>query len=163
MDKREILYRKILNQVALKRILAFWRYKDQRITMAYGTFETLKPGNVDMLVQAANHGDVLLVAIRSDKLVKNQKGEGRPIYNQFNRAYILASQLMVSGICVVEEGTLFELVDMVRPDFTAFCKNASEEEKKVLQGVIDWGGEYVEVDTEKTLSEPISTEGSTEE
>jgi len=163
MDKREILYRKILNQVALKRMLAFWRYKDQRITMAYGTFETLKPGNIDMLIQAANHGEALLVAIRSDILVNKQKGEGRPIYNQFNRAYVLASQLMVSGICVVEEGAFHELIDMVRPDFIVFCKNALEDEKKVMQGVIDWGGEYVEVDAEITLSEPSGTEGCMED
>jgi D-beta-D-heptose 7-phosphate kinase/D-beta-D-heptose 1-phosphate adenosyltransferase len=154
MDKREILYRKILNQVELKRRVAFWRYKDQRITMAYGAFDMLKPGNVDLLIQAANKGEALLVAIRSDEYIKSQKGDGNPIHNQFNRAYMLASQLLVSGICVVEKDEVSELINMVRPVAIAFCKHAPEGEKEIFRKVKDWNGEAIEVDTDIVLEEP---------
>ncbi|HPI71224.1 MAG TPA: adenylyltransferase/cytidyltransferase family protein [Tenuifilaceae bacterium] len=159
MDKREILYGKILSKSELKRKLAFWRYKDQRIVMVYGTFETLKPGIVDMIMQAANQGDVLLVALRSDRLVHKQKGEGSPQFNQFNRAYVLASLLQVSGIVVVEEDELGGLIEQVHPGFTAFCKHATDEEKKLFRSVVDWGGEFAEFDSDKILTEPVSIEG----
>jgi len=112
-----------------------------------------------MIMQAANQGDVLLVALRSDRLVHKQKGEGSPQFNQFNRAYVLASLLQVSGIVVVEENELGGLIEQVHPCFTAFCKHATDGEKKLFHSVVDWGGEFAEFDSDKVLTEPVSVEG----
>ena len=158
MDKREILYGKILSKSELKRKLAFWRYKDQRIVMVYGTFETLKPGIVDMIMQAANQGDVLLVALRSDRLVQKQKGEGCPQFNQFNRAYVLASLLQVSGIVVVEED---EIGWFDRAGSSVSQHSASMPPMKRKNCFAAWwtGVASLQSSIPKILTEPVSIEG----
>lgn len=158
MDKREIIEKKILDSVGLHRMLAFWKFKGFKVAMAYGTFDGLKPGAINMLIQAANKGSVLLVAVKPDEVVKKHKGEGNPAYNQCNRAIMVASQLLVSGVYLVEEEDPTELVKKVQPVALAYCVNAAEIEVKAFEQVKDWKGEVIQVDTSKTF-EPFMGSG----
>lgn len=54
-----------------------------------GTFDVLHPGHIALLTHASNSGDYLLVAIDSDRRVKEKKGLQRPINNEDIRAKIL--------------------------------------------------------------------------
>lgn len=54
-----------------------------------GTFDLLHAGHVELLEFAKMQGDYLLVAIDSDRRVKELKGETRPINNQLDRKRVL--------------------------------------------------------------------------
>jgi D-glycero-beta-D-manno-heptose 1-phosphate adenylyltransferase len=59
--------------------------------MVNGTFDILHRGHLDLLHYAKSLGDYLLVAIDTDRRVKELKGDSRPINNQNDRAYMLRS------------------------------------------------------------------------
>jgi len=58
---------------------AEWRRNGQRVVLTNGCFDLLHPGHVTYLQQARALGDVLVVALNSDRSVRELKGPGRPI------------------------------------------------------------------------------------
>jgi rfaE bifunctional protein nucleotidyltransferase chain/domain len=56
-----------------------------------GTFDILHPGHVKLLQYARGLGDTLLVAIDTDRRVRQLKGAGRPFFNQDERKFMLES------------------------------------------------------------------------
>ncbi len=48
-------------------------------------------------------GDVLIVALNSDRSVRNLKGQGRPIYNQGERAEIVAALEAVDFVIIFHQ------------------------------------------------------------
>ena len=54
-----------------------------------GTFDILHRGHLEMLQYAASLGDCLVLAIDSDRRVKELKGLLRPINNQADRKFML--------------------------------------------------------------------------
>lgn len=85
--------------------------------MVNGTFDVLHPGHVALLNTAKSYGDFLIVAIDTDRRVKELKGETRPVNNQNDRRIILSN---LKAVDVVEffDSTeeLIELMKTYRPD-----------------------------------------------
>lgn len=77
-----------------------------------GTFDLLHPGHIELLNTAKKFGDHLLVAIDSDKRVKELKGDDRPINDQDTR------KIMMEALKPVDECAIFnskkELIDIIK-------------------------------------------------
>lgn len=67
-----------------------------------GTFDVLHPGHISMLTYASNSGDELLVAIDSDRRVKEKKGYDRPINNEDIRAKMIFHIKGVDGVVIFD-------------------------------------------------------------
>jgi D-beta-D-heptose 7-phosphate kinase/D-beta-D-heptose 1-phosphate adenosyltransferase len=80
--------------------------------MVNGTFDVLHPGHVAMLNTARSYGDYLIVAIDTDRRVRELKGEGRPINNQNDRK-IMLSNLKAVDFVVIFDSTE-ELIDYMK-------------------------------------------------
>jgi len=76
-----------------------------------GTFDIVHRGHLELLEYAYNIGTVL-VAIDSDRRVKELKGSTRPINNQNDRAYLLRSLKFTSGVVIFD--TDQELIDTIK-------------------------------------------------
>ena len=63
-----------------------WREEGRRVVLTNGCFDLLHPGHLTLLEAARAHGDVLVVAINSDRSVRRIKGEGRPLVSEEERA-----------------------------------------------------------------------------
>lgn len=85
--------------------------------MVNGTFDVLHPGHVAMLNTARSYGDHLVVAIDTDRRVKELKGEQRPINNQIDRR-IMLSALKAVDIVEFFDSTedLIKLMERYQPD-----------------------------------------------
>ena len=85
--------------------------------MVNGTFDVLHPGHVAMLNTARSYGDHLIVAIDTDRRVKELKGEQRPINNQIDRR-IMLSALKAVDIVEFFDSTeeLITLMERYQPD-----------------------------------------------
>ena len=85
--------------------------------MVNGTFDVLHPGHVAMLNTARSYGDHLIVAIDTDRRVKELKGEQRPINNQIDRR-IMLSALKAVDIVEFFDNTedLVKLMERYQPD-----------------------------------------------
>ena len=88
-----------------------------KTVMVNGTFDVLHPGHVAMLNTARSYGDHLIVAIDTDRRVKELKGEQRPINNQIDRR-IMLSALKAVDIVEFFDSTeeLITLMERYQPD-----------------------------------------------
>jgi D-beta-D-heptose 7-phosphate kinase/D-beta-D-heptose 1-phosphate adenosyltransferase len=85
--------------------------------MVNGTFDVLHPGHVSLLNTARSYGDWLVVAIDTDRRVRELKGDKRPINNQADRKVML-SNLKAVDIVVFFDSTeeLIDLMKLYKPD-----------------------------------------------
>ena len=117
MNNSEIQQRKIFKLEDLVRQIAVWRFHSNKIVFTNGCFDILHHGHIDYLGKAADLGDMLVVGVNADSSVKKlNKGAGRPIQNENDRALILSSLQMVDAIIIFEEDTPAELIRRLQPD-----------------------------------------------
>ena len=91
--------------------------KEIKIAFTNGCFDLLHRGHVEYLEQARAVADFLFVGLNSDASVRRLKGSGRPLMPADDRAYILSRLRAVDAVCIFEQDTPLELIQMVRPDF----------------------------------------------
>jgi D-beta-D-heptose 7-phosphate kinase/D-beta-D-heptose 1-phosphate adenosyltransferase len=82
-----------------------------------GTFDLLHPGHIALLNAARSMGDYLIVAIDSDRRVKELKGEDRPINTEFERIMFLSNLKAVDLVEVFDtDEELIEILKRYKPD-----------------------------------------------
>ena len=88
-----------------------------KTVMVNGTFDILHPGHISLLNTARSYGDYLIVAIDTDRRVKELKGPDRPINNQLFRRIMLSN---IKAVDLVElfdsKEELIELMKRYQPD-----------------------------------------------
>ena len=96
-----------------------WRSLGKKIVFTNGCFDILHHGHLDDLAKAADHGNILIVGVNTDDSVKRLKGSNRPLNNEQDRAFQLASLLCVDAVCLFNEDTPEELIKTVNPHVLA--------------------------------------------
>ena len=87
-----------------------------RLVFTNGVFDLLHVGHVRYLAQARALGDALLVAINSDRTVGELKGPDRPVFNEAERAEILAALRCVDYVTVFDDISPRTLIASLLPD-----------------------------------------------
>jgi D-beta-D-heptose 7-phosphate kinase/D-beta-D-heptose 1-phosphate adenosyltransferase len=88
-----------------------------RRVIVNGTFDILHRGHIEMLNFARSQGTYLLVAIDSDRSVKELKGAGRPINNQEDRKFALDNLKCVDAVWIFDtQAELEHICKLYRPD-----------------------------------------------
>jgi D-beta-D-heptose 7-phosphate kinase/D-beta-D-heptose 1-phosphate adenosyltransferase len=88
----------------------------QKVVFTNGVFDLLHPGHVRYLRQARLLGDALIVGVNSDRSVRSNKGDDRPINGEAERAEVLAALGVVDAVVVFDDETPRELIAAVQPD-----------------------------------------------
>ena len=86
------------------------------VVFTNGVFDLLHPGHVRYLRDARALGDALIVAINSDRSVRANKGEGRPVTPQAERAEVLLALDAVDAVTIFDEETPHAIITAVQPD-----------------------------------------------
>jgi D-beta-D-heptose 7-phosphate kinase/D-beta-D-heptose 1-phosphate adenosyltransferase len=107
---------KILSPGELLGVRQGLRAAGQTLVFTNGVFDLLHVGHVRYLAEARALGDVLLVAINSDRTVLELKGEGRPLTNENERAEILAALRQVDYVTIFDEVSPRALITQLLPD-----------------------------------------------
>ena len=92
------------------------RREGRRVVFTNGVFDLLHPGHVRYLNQARRLGDALIVGINSDRSVRSNKGDGRPINAETERAEVLAALEAVDAVVVFDDDTPHQVIGAVQPD-----------------------------------------------
>lgn len=87
-----------------------------RVVFTNGVFDLLHVGHVRYLAQARSLGDVLIVALNSDRTVRELKGPNRPIIDQAERAEILAALKYVDYVTIFDDISPRSLIATLLPD-----------------------------------------------
>src|SRR5688572_19954320 len=81
------------------------RAAGRRIVLANGCFDLFHVGHVRYLAGAKTMGDLLIVAVNSDRQTRLLKGEGRPYVPENERAEILSALRCVDLVTIFDEPT----------------------------------------------------------
>ena len=107
---------KILTPELMLRERQRLRAAGKRLVFTNGVFDLLHLGHVRYLEQARALGDALLVAINSDRTVRELKGPARPVFDQAERAEILAALRFVDYVTVFDDVSPRSLIAELLPD-----------------------------------------------
>ncbi len=86
------------------------------VVMTNGCFDILHPGHIEYLERARALGDVLVLALNSDRSVRQLKGEGRPVNAFATRARMLSALACVDKVTEFDEDTPELLISQVLPN-----------------------------------------------
>jgi D-beta-D-heptose 7-phosphate kinase/D-beta-D-heptose 1-phosphate adenosyltransferase len=92
------------------------RAAGKSLVFTNGVFDLLHVGHLRFLAQARALGDVLLVAINSDRTVRELKGPERPVFNEAERAEILAALRHVDYVTIFDDVSPRSLIATLLPD-----------------------------------------------
>jgi rfaE bifunctional protein nucleotidyltransferase chain/domain len=107
---------KILTRGALLSERERLRAGGRRLVFTNGVFDLLHVGHVRYLAQARALGDALVVAINSDRTVRELKGPHRPVFNEAERAEILAALRVVDYVTIFDDVSPRSLIAELLPD-----------------------------------------------
>jgi D-beta-D-heptose 7-phosphate kinase / D-beta-D-heptose 1-phosphate adenosyltransferase len=100
----------------LATLVAGARRAGKRVVFTNGVFDLLHPGHLRYLQASRRHGDLLVVAVNSDRSVRAIKGKSRPVTPEHERAEMLAALSCVDAVTVFDEDTPSALIERLEPD-----------------------------------------------
>lgn len=108
--------KKILNVRKAKTLIASLKRQGKTVGLCQGGFDLLHPGHIKHFESARKQCDVLVVSVTADGLVSERKGEGRPIFSDKLRAYMIAG-LSVVDYVVIANSKGIDIVNRLMPNF----------------------------------------------
>lgn len=113
----------------------------KQIVLTNGCFDILHTGHVEYLERARELGDALVVAINSDRSVRELKGPSRPINHEENRARVISALRCVDYVTVFDSLRVTRVIELLRPakyakggDYTIETLDAGEREAMIACG-----------------------------
>jgi rfaE bifunctional protein nucleotidyltransferase chain/domain len=135
MERYNSIISKIVSLEKALEVVRGWQLNGHKVVFTNGCFDILHAGHVTYLAKAAEEGNRLVVALNTDRSVKEQgKGEDRPVNDQDARAIVLASLHVVDLVLLFDEQTPIDLIRTLRPDVLAkgadYDPNCTDETNK---------------------------------
>jgi len=104
-----------------------------RVVLAGGVFDIIHPGHIHTLKAAKALGDILVVAIATDKTAQKMK-KRIPLHNQELRRELVDCLSMVDVAIIGHENDIFETVKLVKPEIIALGYDQIHQEKFMSDG-----------------------------
>ena len=130
----------ILRREQLIEVVSKARSEGKSIVLANGCFDVLHVGHIRYLAGARELGDVLIVGVNADSQVRIQKGPGRPILPDVERAELLAALESVNYVTIFEEPTVEQLLLALKPDVHAKGTDYTVDSVPEREVVRSYGG-----------------------
>ena len=124
----------------------------KKIVFTNGCFDLVHPGHIRLLEQARSLGDGLIVGINSDSSVRKNKGAGRPMIPEAERAEILAAMEAVDYVVIFDEPTPKELIAAILPNILVKGSDWGADEIVGREEVVRAGGRVVSLALEPGYS-----------
>ena len=124
---------------ALRPIVGRLKEAAKRVVWTNGCFDILHAGHVTYLLGARAQGDVLVVGLNSDASVRENKGPGRPITNEQDRALVLSALACVDYVVIFLDKSPLPILETLKPDVYAkggdyTIDTIVQEERRLVEG-----------------------------
>jgi D-glycero-alpha-D-manno-heptose-7-phosphate kinase len=99
------------------------RHSSQKIVFCTGCYDILQSGHAVFFNQCKEFGDILVVGVGRDVVIKTLKGPGRPVNPENNRVYLVGAMhdvdyAVLNGTEIKEGKVDFEnILEKLRPDY----------------------------------------------
>lgn len=131
----------------LEDIVDSLKNKRKKIVFTNGCFDILHKGHVKILKEMKELGDVLIVALNSDSSVRNFKGEGRPINNEIDRAFVIGNIKGVDYVVIFDENDPLNILRRLKPDVHVKGGNPIPERVSMEKEIVEsYGGKLICLD-----------------
>jgi rfaE bifunctional protein nucleotidyltransferase chain/domain len=110
------------------------------VVLANGCFDILHVGHLRYLQDARTLGDVLVVAINSDKSMRLIKDPGRPIMVEDERVALVSALRCVDYVVLFDEPDVSRVLDVLRPAIHAKGTDYTEQSVPERNQVLAYGG-----------------------
>tara|TARA_Y100001960_G_scaffold28885_1_gene25255 strand:- start:6978 stop:8438 length:1461 start_codon:yes stop_codon:yes gene_type:complete len=130
INKNNYHLSKVMNLNETIKVINFWKEKKEKIGFTNGCFDYLHPGHVSLFKQAKKKCSKLIVAINSDKSIKNNKGPLRPKQKLNIRLQVLNSIPYIDLIIVFSEKTPIEIIKKIKPNL--LVKGSDYKENQII-------------------------------
>ncbi len=107
---------KLIPLSKIKSFIQKIRKANKSIIFTNGCFDLLHDGHVQIIKDAKNQGDFLIIGLNSDNSVQKLKGQDRPWTNFHLRADLLGGLPEVDAIIGFDTETPLELIKKIAPD-----------------------------------------------
>jgi len=104
------------NAKAVLEFITPLRKQGKTIVTTNGCFDILHAGHIQYLSEAASKGDILIVGVNCDAVVRRLKGKNRPVQNERARVAIVGALKMVDCAFVFTEDDPREFIGIIKPD-----------------------------------------------
>jgi len=111
----KILNNAFLSVLDIKDEIQKQKNQGKVIVTTNGCFDIIHAGHILYLNEAARLGDILIVGVNCDLVVRKLKGEQRPIQNEQDRLTIVASLRMVDYAFIFRENDPRSFIEVLRP------------------------------------------------
>lgn len=118
-----------------------WKSDGLKVVFTNGCFDILHRGHVEYLADAKACGDRLVLALNSDRSVRELKGDSRPIQDENDRAAILDALSSIDLVVVFDEDTPADIVKTLLPDVLAKGGDYTPDTIVGADTVVENGGE----------------------
>ena len=105
----------------------------KKIVLAGGVFDIIHPGHIHTLNAAKALGDVLVVAIATDKTAQKMK-KSPPLHNQELRCELVSCLSMVDKAVIGHEDDIFKTVKEMEPNIIVLGYDQIHQEKFIDEG-----------------------------
>ena len=112
----------------------------KNVVLANGCFDILHVGHLRYLQGARASGDVLVVAVNSDKSMRSIKDSGRPILGQDERVALVSALRCVDYVVLFDEPDVSRVLDVLRPAIHAKGTDYTEQTVPERDQVLSYGG-----------------------
>jgi len=109
------------------------KLSSKKIVLAGGVFDIIHPGHIHTLNAAKALGDVLVVAIATDKTAQKMKKRS-PLHNQELRRELVSCLSMVDKAIIGHEDDIFETVRAIKPDIIVLGYDQIHQEQFIADG-----------------------------
>jgi len=138
--KLELIQNKIYKISELKLIVNQWKMLSKKVVFTNGCFDIIHRGHNTYLLEAAELGNKLIVAVNSDESVRKLKGPNRPIVDEYSRAFNLASHTYIDAVILFDEDTPLNLINELQPDVLIKGGDYTVETIVGAKEVLSYGG-----------------------
>ena len=125
---------KIYDMRSLNKICIELKKKEKKIILCHGTFDLLHAGHFRHFQDSKNLGDILIVTLTSDKFVT--KGPGRPLFNQYLRAEMIASLSYVDFVSIVDDPSALPSIKNIKPNIYVKGNDYKDKKKDLTKKIL---------------------------
>ena len=109
-------HKKLVRPEKLAHQVEALRRQGKRIATLNGSFDLLHAGHLEIIYEASQVADVLIVALNSDQSIQQYKSPKRPIITLEYRLQMMAALGFVDFVTWFEETDPIKLLNVIKPD-----------------------------------------------